>query len=198
MKEVADVRFFAFPPCSFLFSPLVPYPSPSPPFPPYPPQGYQYTMLAPQPDGSTIFFSHSGPAPLPPSQSVAATVHAPNSDWTLRIKPGHGWVPDWRAPMLAAVAVASALAGLLVCAVLVSRRQSMWLLAEMAVTNAELAGEKKRMDVLLARQYDLLSCMLKEAGGAGGGGGGATGAGGGDAAGGQGRRSMEEQALGEW
>jgi hypothetical protein len=43
-------------------------------------------------------------------------------------------VPSWRDPMIATAAIASALIGLLVGAVLVSRRQQGWLLAEMRVS----------------------------------------------------------------
>jgi hypothetical protein len=146
------------------------------------------------------------------------------------VLPEQGWVPSWRTPMLAAVAVASALMGLLVGAVLVSRRQQAWLLKEMQVrrasgrvlwgrggqrascwdawdlcrlgrpafwvvgvvagsaagpalsfrapclelpppapqaSHAALVDEKRRMDVLLARQHNLLSCLLETGGVAG-------------------------------
>ena len=98
-----------------------------------PPQGYEYAMFAPQPNGSTFEFARSAHPPQPPPDSVAAMVHVPNSEWTLLVRPSQGWVPSWRDPMLAATTIASALIGLLVCAVLVSRRQQTWLLSEMRV-----------------------------------------------------------------
>lgn len=48
------------------------------------------------------------------------------------------------------------------------------------VANSELAAEKQRMDVLLARQYNLITCVLDNHGG-----------------GVLGKQSMEEQTLGE-
>jgi hypothetical protein len=38
----------------------------------------------------------------------------------------------------------------------------------MQATNAKLAEEKQRMDVLLARQYNLISCVLEQDAGKGG------------------------------
>ncbi|KAI8463338.1 MAG: hypothetical protein J3K34DRAFT_149057 [Monoraphidium minutum] len=133
-------------------------------------QGYQYALYAPQPDGTNFLFSQSASMPPPPPDSVQAFISVPNSRWTLLVKPSRGWVPSWRAPMLATASIASVLIGLLVGAVLVSRRQQSWLLTEMQATNAALADEKQRMDVLLARQYNLISCVLAEGGGMAGGG----------------------------
>jgi len=86
--------------------------------------------------------------------------------------------------MLATAVIASSLIGLLVGAVLVSRRQQAWLLQEMRATNTALAAEKERMDVLLARQYNLISCVLES---------GAV-----DAAGGDTGRTLQEKTLGGW
>ncbi|KIZ04181.1 hypothetical protein MNEG_3785, partial [Monoraphidium neglectum] len=130
-------------------------------------QGYEYAMFAPQPNGTMFRFATSAQPPPPPPASVAATIHVPNSNWTLLASPSQGWVPSWRDPMIATAAIASALIGLLVGAVLVSRRQQGWLLAEMRSTNVALADEKERMDVLLARQYNLISCVLESGGMAG-------------------------------
>ncbi|KIY99809.1 Serine/threonine-protein kinase PAK 7 [Monoraphidium neglectum] len=154
-------------------------------------------MFAPQPGGSTYQFAKTIPEPPPPPQSVSAPVRQPGANWTLCVYPARGWVPEWRAPMVSAVVVSSVLTGLLVCAVLVGRREEAWLLAEMRDANEALAEEKQRTDVLLARQLNLLSCALEcnadatgtaaaASGGAGGGArrGGGEGEGGGEGGGG--------------
>ncbi|GBG00256.1 hypothetical protein Rsub_12900 [Raphidocelis subcapitata] len=124
-------------------------------------QGYQYALYAPQPNGTRTRFAASRTPPPPPPASVSSTVYVPNSEWELRVYPARGWVPGWRGPMLATTTVAAALIGLLVGAVLVGRRQQAWLLAETRAANTALAAEKQRMDVLLARQYNLISCVLE-------------------------------------
>ncbi|KAF8060038.1 serine/threonine-protein kinase [Scenedesmus sp. PABB004] len=131
---------------------------------------YDYEFTAPQPDTrEPIVIARSPDLPFDP---VSATVFVPNGEWSLRVAPQGGWVPAWRGPMLATVVVISCLVGLLVLATLVSRRVQLWLLREMKLSNRALASEKERTDVLLARQYNLISLMAQQGALSGRGGGG--------------------------
>lgn len=94
------------------------------------PQGYNYELQAPQPDGSTFV---AATANLSGSSPAEAPVQLPGANWTVLIAPVAGWQPPWRAPMLVTVAVVGVLIGLLVCAIMVNRRQLMWLVAELRV-----------------------------------------------------------------
>ncbi|KAI8476186.1 MAG: kinase-like domain-containing protein [Monoraphidium minutum] len=137
-------------------------------------RGYNYALLAPQPGGSTLLIAQT---PEPPTDPVEALVHTAGSAWTLRVAPAGGWVPPWRRPLLAMVIVTCAVIGLMLTALLVNRHQQAWLVAELRTANGALADEKRRMDVLLARQYNLISVLLNQ--GSRTGGGGARGSGGG-------------------
>eukprot|EP00775_Hariotina_reticulata_P003854 gene3854-4111_t len=95
-----------------------------------------------------------------PWSPVSTLVHVPGSNWTLQVSPEHGWVPVWRAPILVVVVLISCLFGLLLGAILVSSKLQRWLQS----ANDALAAEKTRMDVLLARQYNLISCVLAQEG----------------------------------
>ena len=159
-------------------------------------QGYHYELLAAQPNGTLTPFavSANGAPPRPPA-SVVAAVPVPFSKWELRLSPADGWAPSWRDPVLAAVVVAASLIGLLVGAVLVGRFQARRLLRETRAANGALAEEKRRMDALLARQYNLLEVLS-----AGGGLAAALGSGSGTAGGGSGGpersgASAQEKAL---
>jgi hypothetical protein len=202
-------------------------------------------MTTPQPNGTSFTFAQSPRAPPPAPDSVHAAIVIANAEWQLLVKPAAGWVPAWRGPLVVLAVIGAALFGLLVGAVLVSRKQQQWLLKEMKVggwvwggggrfapdhkmlhlslahpshslsrprachslssrhplslptpnptttnpppfpqaTNTALASEKQRMDVLLARQYNLISCVLES---------GAVGGAAGDAG-----RSVQEKTLGE-
>lgn len=47
--------------------------------------------------------------------------------WWLQVSPDNGWVPIWRAPMLAVVVLVCSLFALLLGAILVSNRLQSWL-----------------------------------------------------------------------
>ena len=157
-------------------------------------QGYRYTLLGPQPTGALEVVAATEPPAPPPPRSAAAVAHVPGADWTLYVSPARGFVPAWRTPLLAMTTVAGALIGLLVGAVLVGRRQQNALLVRTRAACSALAEEKRRMDLLLERQHDLISCVLagEYDGGADGGGAGPGGAGGGAK---RGMRSAQEKAL---
>ncbi|GBF89307.1 hypothetical protein Rsub_02184 [Raphidocelis subcapitata] len=138
-------------------------------------QGYNYVLSAPQPGGSPVVIAQTRDALRSPA---AATIRTPtNEGWQLHIAPRGGWVPPWRDALLAMVLLISTAAGLLLLAVLVNRHQQAWLLAELRTRNDELTTEKLRANALLARQYNLIGCLMEQQG-AGGTGGGAGGGGG--------------------
>ncbi|KAI8472513.1 MAG: kinase-like domain-containing protein [Monoraphidium minutum] len=127
-------------------------------------QGYDFELLAPQPDGSVFTVAS---APLTSRAPAEAPVSLAGAGWSLRVAPARGWAPGWRDPMVATAVVVSGLIGLLVCAILVNRRQMMWLISELKATNRALADEKRRMDVLLCRQYSLINALERGAPGGG-------------------------------
>ena len=83
-----------------------------------------------QPNGTMFIVARSDTPPADPVSSVALV---PNGEWYLLVSNGMGWVPSWRDPMLAVVVLISALIGLLVGAVQVSRQMQKWLIKEMKV-----------------------------------------------------------------
>lgn len=88
-------------------------------------QGYRYDLHRIDPDtGEKLAIAHSTVLPQAP---VTASVHLPQSTWVLGVSPEHGWVPVWRAPILAVVVVVSALMSLLLGAILVSSKLQAWL-----------------------------------------------------------------------
>lgn len=96
-------------------------------------------LTAPQADGTTFTASTLPPpsdlrSPSDDLRSpVGADIAAPHNRWRVEIAPRAGWVPAWHAPMLAVVVVVSSLIGLLVCAILVSRRRLIWVISELKV-----------------------------------------------------------------
>jgi hypothetical protein len=95
------------------------------------PQGFDYELQAPQPDGTTFSVVK---APVANRAPVSAWVTVPNGQWLLLIAPSRGWLPSWRDPMLVTAVVLSVLIGLLVCAILVNRRQLIWVISELKVS----------------------------------------------------------------
>jgi hypothetical protein len=64
-----------------------------------------------------------------PQQRQCRRARAPRApQWQLRLEPEDGWVPAWRAPLIAVVVVVSVLLSLLLAMVLVSRAQHKQLL----------------------------------------------------------------------
>ncbi|KAI8463487.1 MAG: hypothetical protein J3K34DRAFT_145885 [Monoraphidium minutum] len=130
--------------------------------------GYSYELAAPQPGGGEETLAASA---VPPAAPVETRVATPSDlPWRLLIAPTKGWAPAWRDPMLAAVALLGILIGLLSFAILVSRRRLIRLVSTLRTTNSELAEEKERTDVLLARQLNLITCAFgpHNSGGVGG------------------------------
>lgn len=75
-------------------------------------------------DSGPLVIAVSNPAP----QDVVATqVRVPGGHWILEVSPMAGWVPVWRAPIIAVVVLVSCLIGLLLGAILVSSRLQNWL-----------------------------------------------------------------------
>ncbi|KAG2431465.1 hypothetical protein HXX76_009480 [Chlamydomonas incerta] len=117
---------------------------------------------------------------------VVTLVALPNVEWTLYVTRTDGWVPSWRAPLIAMVVIVSVVLSALVFVVVVSRVQQRRLLREvvtaagqLACTTRTLEDEKNRMQALLARHYDLIDLLeggggaiAASIGGAGGGSGG--------------------------
>ncbi|WIA39118.1 hypothetical protein OEZ86_005253 [Tetradesmus obliquus] len=119
-------------------------------------QGYRYRMYTrDKKTGALVKITQSQELPHDP---IVTDVHVPGSNWTLEVAPARGWVPGWRPWVLAVVVIVSCLIGLLLAAILVSARLQTWLKS----ANDALAQEKERMDVLLARQYNLISCVLHQ------------------------------------
>ncbi|KAG2500644.1 hypothetical protein HYH03_001411 [Edaphochlamys debaryana] len=105
-------------------------------------------------------------ASLRGSGAVEVDFRVLDSTWTMRVVPSDGFQPSWRGPVIAAVVVVSLLvAALLFVALAFFKRQRLLLqetvaaLESLAETTQRLEQEKERMDVLLARQYDLLACL---------------------------------------
>eukprot|EP00775_Hariotina_reticulata_P009645 gene9645-9805_t len=121
--------------------------------------GYNFEFFAPQLDMPVILIASTPDKPVEP---VEAQVNVPGNAWVLRVAPQQGWIPVWRDPMLATVIIVSLFIGALIFATLVSRCMQKTLLVEMQASNKALEEEKRRMDVLLARQYNLISCMAQQ------------------------------------
>ncbi|PNW79397.1 hypothetical protein CHLRE_09g413400v5 [Chlamydomonas reinhardtii] len=97
---------------------------------------------------------------------VVTKVVLPNVEWTLYVTRTEGWVPSWRAPLIAMVVIVSVVLSMLVFVVVVSRVQQRRLLrevvraaAQLACTTRTLEEEKNRMQALLARHYDLIDLL---------------------------------------
>ncbi|EFJ42183.1 hypothetical protein VOLCADRAFT_107375 [Volvox carteri f. nagariensis] len=145
----------------------------------------------PRPPGFNVSSSGSRPLiyydlPSALQDPVIVKVPLPNVEWTLYVSRTGGWVPSWKAPLIAMVVILSFVLSLLVFAVLVSRVQQRRLLRDvveaagkLASTTRILEDEKNRMQALLARHFDLIDLLE---GGAGGLAGSLQGAGGGGAA----------------
>ncbi|GAX79176.1 hypothetical protein CEUSTIGMA_g6616.t1 [Chlamydomonas eustigma] len=133
-------------------------------------KGYKYALQSPlnssNPNQYTTIASSGG---INMNNAVFVNVYIPEQvgqNWQLWVEPVAGWYPSWTAPLIAAVIILSAvISGLLFVAMLYHVRQGS-LLRETTAANQELARttaileeEKIRMDALLARQYDLLSCL---------------------------------------
>ncbi|GLC58980.1 hypothetical protein PLESTB_001429200 [Pleodorina starrii] len=182
-------------------------------------QGYDYVLTRPDKNNTNLAvdWSPSVDPPRPPGFNATAEgtrpliyynlpealrdpvivkVPLPNVEWTLYVCRTGGWVPSWRAPLIAMVVVLSLVLSLLVFAVLVSRVQQRMLLrdvvnaaGQLAATTRTLEEEKNRMQALLARHFDLIDLLEGGTGGVagslqppggGGGSGGADGGGSGD------------------
>jgi len=98
-------------------------------------QGYNFAVYAPQPGGKTTLVSRTKALPVAPVMSVIPLPSNLNPDlsWRLLVAPAAGWVPAWRAPMLAVVVVVGCLFGLLAFAILVNRRRLIWAVDELKV-----------------------------------------------------------------
>ncbi|KAG2426117.1 hypothetical protein HYH02_014872 [Chlamydomonas schloesseri] len=176
-------------------------------------QGYDYVLTRPHtPPGTELAVDWSAglDPPRPPgfnasvsgvrplmyydlhkdlADPVLTLVTLPNVEWTLYVTRTDGWVPSWRAPLIAMVVIVSVVLSILVFVVVVSRVQQRRLLREvvtaagqLACTTRTLEEEKNRMQALLARHYDLIDLLeggggaiAASIGGAGGGGSGGNG-----------------------
>lgn len=101
-------------------------------------QGYYYALFVPQPQGGPTIRMSPSAAPL--KDPVSAVIALPANDgsaaddtWTLSLAPAAGWVPAWRAPLLALVVVVSFMLGLLLLGLMVNRQQQIWLLKQLKV-----------------------------------------------------------------
>ncbi|KAG2491275.1 hypothetical protein HYH03_010282 [Edaphochlamys debaryana] len=99
-------------------------------------------------------------------EPIVVKVALSNVHWTLYVVRTDGWVPSWKAPIIALVVILSVVLSTLVLAVLVSRAQQRKLFrdvveaaGQLANTTRSLEDEKNRMQALLARHYDLLDLL---------------------------------------
>ncbi|KAG2500643.1 hypothetical protein HYH03_001410 [Edaphochlamys debaryana] len=132
-------------------------------------RGYHYELVHAMQNGTEaeqLIARVGATASLRGSGAVEVDFRVLDSTWTLRVVPSDGFQPSWRGPVIAAVVVVSLLvAALLFVALAFFKRQRLLLqetvaaLESLAETTQRLEQEKERMDVLLARQYDLLACL---------------------------------------
>ncbi|GLI63679.1 hypothetical protein VaNZ11_006717 [Volvox africanus] len=131
----------------------------SPGIDPARPPGFNSTALGSRP---LIYYDLAQVLPDP----VIVKVPLPNVEWTLYVSRTGGWVPSWKAPLIAMVVIISLILSLLVFVVLVSRVQQRRLLRDvveaagkLASTTRTLEEEKNRMQALLARHFDLIDLL---------------------------------------
>ncbi|KAG2443737.1 hypothetical protein HXX76_002083 [Chlamydomonas incerta] len=127
---------------------------------------YHYALVRPINATAEQVIAQVGPTSLRDEDAVTVEVKVLNSVWQLRVAMAGGFKPVWAGPVIAAVVIMAFIVSTLLCITAVSLKRQRLLLRESLETNNQLVTvtqrleeEKERMDVLLARQYDLLRCL---------------------------------------
>ncbi|GAX79174.1 hypothetical protein CEUSTIGMA_g6614.t1 [Chlamydomonas eustigma] len=132
--------------------------------------GYSYALYAPINSSDTSQYqlvSQHGDIDFESAEIIDVLIPGQvQQTWQLWVQPLAGWYPSWTAPLIATVVLLSVLiSALLFTAMMYHVRQGA-LLTETKLTNEELARttdvleeEQVRMSTLIARQYELLSCL---------------------------------------
>ncbi|KAG2437309.1 hypothetical protein HXX76_005966 [Chlamydomonas incerta] len=135
-------------------------------------RGFHYALVKPASSASgnttaEYVIAQQGGEDLRAADSVTVKVRVIGDEvWLLRVAPAGGFTTTWRDPLIAAVVGLALMFSVLLFLTLTFFKKQRVLLTEMVAANKileettqRLEDEKDRMDVLLARQYNLLACL---------------------------------------
>ncbi|KAG2453178.1 hypothetical protein HYH02_002502 [Chlamydomonas schloesseri] len=139
-------------------------------------RGFHYALVKPASESVSggnattseyVIAQQGGEGSLAGTDAVTVTVRVIGDEvWLLRVAPAGGFRTTWRDPLIAAVVALALMFSVLLFLTLAFFKKQRLLLAEMVAANKtleettqRLEDEKERMDVLLARQYNLLACL---------------------------------------